>query len=246
LLAPDKNALLSSNVPIFQWYPVDDGFTYQIQIDDDSQFGSPAQDNVLAVGDLTYTAAALPEGTWYWRVRAITWVGAPGQWSQRWAFTVDITPSVSPLPTRPAYDAHVTNKQLRLEWEKVDDVDYYELQLDTSAAFLLPVIDVGRKNRYAPPTALAQSTYYWRVRAVDKAGNVSQWSAVQVFHLVAGNTALPTPVPTLAPVVPVPATGEKPGNTPPPPATEPPPISVEPVPVTPAKPPPVDSPPIRQ
>ena len=46
-------------------------------------------------------------------------------------------------------------------------------------------------------------TYYWRVRAIDKAGNISEWSDVWQFHLIASITTVEpveTPVPDSDPV----------------------------------------------
>jgi hypothetical protein len=76
----------------------------------------------------------------------------------------------------------------------------------TDPAFPLPGADVGKRNRYKLPSPLGQGMYYWRVRAVDRAGNVSLWSDTRVFHVVAGNTSLeiltpaPSPVPTGMPM----------------------------------------------
>jgi hypothetical protein len=230
-ITPANRTLTNDDTPMFGWEAVTDGFVYQIQIDDDKGFHTPDQDVTLGVGELAYLATELGEGTWYWRVRALNDVGAPGQWSARWALTVDITPPTIPVPIAPAEDARVTNPKLTLEWYKSDGADHYEVQLDINPAFPLPPIDVGRKTKYTPPTSLAQATYYWRVRAIDKAGNVSLWSDPRIFHLVAGNTIVttPTPLPTPVPTQPAPphkpvdgaATPEPPVITTPPPARSP-------------------------
>jgi hypothetical protein len=199
LAEPANRTLTNDNSPTFVWSAVIDGHTYQLQIDDDRKFGSPTVDETLDVGLLTYVADELPDGRYFWRVRAINSVGVPGRWSRSWRLTIDVTPPTIPILVGPADGTRVTNRKLTLEWEKSVGADRYELRLDTDPAFPLPPIDVGSRPKYRLPTTLAQATYHWQVRAVDKAGNVSGWSESRTFHLVAGNTSLETPVPTPVP-----------------------------------------------
>jgi hypothetical protein len=141
----------------------------------------------------------------------------------------------------------VTNPKLTLEWDASEGANRYEVQIDTDPLFSLPPIDAGKKTKYTPPTSLAQATYYWRVRAIDKAGNVSSWSDGQIFHLVAGNTVV-TPPPAAPPVLitPVPsqpAPPHKPDDAPP---TPEPPVMQTPPPEGPPQPgEPPDAPPTR-
>ena len=76
----------------------------------------------------------------------------------------------------------------------------YEIQIDPDPAFPLPIISAGSLTTYTPATPLSRGVYYWQVRAVDAAGNVSAWSETRSFVIVAGVTSplLPTqtPLPT--------------------------------------------------
>ncbi|MCJ7720077.1 MAG: hypothetical protein MUO36_01255 [Candidatus Hadarchaeum sp.] len=84
--------MISDNTPTFVWTSVSDpsGVTYQIQIDDNSDFGLP----VYSVVDLTAITHTLPDedalalGTYYWHVRAKDGAGNVGDWSEEWNFTV--------------------------------------------------------------------------------------------------------------------------------------------------------------
>jgi len=199
LSAPKNGTLTNDSTPTLLWKAALRGETYQVQIDDDRKFGSPAQDVTLAVGALTYTADALPDGAYFWRVRSLNAFDAPGPWSAVWRLEIDTTPPDAPALVTPEDTARVTNRKLKLEWGRVSDAARYEVQLDPDPAFPLPPVDTARRTTYRPPTTLAQNVYYWRVRAVDKAGNVSAWSAPRSFSLVAGNTALTEPLPTPTP-----------------------------------------------
>jgi hypothetical protein len=44
---------------------------------------------------------------------------------------------------------------------------------------------------YVPSSPLLYTTYYWRVRALDAAGNISAWSAVRSVQIVSPLTAVP-------------------------------------------------------
>lgn len=211
LLWPANRTIFNDNTPSFAWEPVTDGYTYQIQIDDDKQFGSPEQNAVGSVGELSYIATPLADGKYYWRVRALNSVGGPGKWSARWDFTLDTVAPDVPLMLAPVDGARVTNRKLRLEWGTVAGAHRYEIQLDTDVNFPEPVIDIGSQTNYQPPESLAQQVYYWRVRAFDAAGNVSAWSVYWTLNLVAGDTSLPVVIP-LPDTTPVPKPTENPAD----------------------------------
>lgn len=74
----------TDTTPEFTWsaVPVDTlggPFIYQIQIDDDPRFGSPAQDEF--VDGTSYSADEITPGRYYWRVRVVNALGVPTRWS---------------------------------------------------------------------------------------------------------------------------------------------------------------------
>jgi M6 family metalloprotease-like protein len=207
-LLPSNNTLTNTDEPVFYWQSIAGGHTYQIQIDNNSDFSSPEQDVVVGVGLLNYTASSLADGKYWWRVRAINNLNAPGAWSSLWLLTIDTAPPDAPALVAPLDAAAITNAKLVLTWGKVTDAARYELQLDLDPDFPLPAIDARLQTSYSPPTSLSRERYYWRVRAVDKAGNASGWSATWSFTLMAGITAPQTtpegevsgtPTPTVEP-----------------------------------------------
>lgn len=88
LLTPTNGSTTNDNTPYLQWsgvaYPT--ALTFQVQVDDNSNFSSP----VVSQGGLgtNYTTGTLPDGLYYWRVRAINSDGASGLWSATWNFRV--------------------------------------------------------------------------------------------------------------------------------------------------------------
>jgi hypothetical protein len=203
LSTPANKTLTNDNTPTFTWQAVLYGTSYQLQVDNNSDFSSPEQDVRLDTEPWSYVADALPDGKYYWRVRAFNADTAPGPWSAKWTLTIDTVAPPVPEPLAPIDDAASTNRMLRLTWSKVDGAAAYELQLDPTPSFPLPVISTGSRTSYTPPTPLSRGIYWWQVRALDKAGNPSAWSAPRAFEIVAGVTAPavepPTPLPTELP-----------------------------------------------
>ncbi len=183
-----NNALTSETAPTFAWMSAARGLYYQIQIASDTTFAYPIQNVTGGENILTYTALPLPDGKYYWRVRAYNIYDVPGAWSTVFNFTVDATPPDAPVLVAPLTDASVTNAKLKLSWTRVPDAVKYELLLDRTPSFTQPSILLGNVLTYTPLKPLSQGEYQWCVLAIDKAGNVSACSEVRTFTLVAGNT----------------------------------------------------------
>ena len=104
LVSPANNAILPLNQSItFSWNPVAGASTYQIQIDDSSNFSSP----VLSRTGITQTQTThtlTSEGTFWWRVRGRTASGTNGAWSTARSFVIrrltTPTATATPLQTR--------------------------------------------------------------------------------------------------------------------------------------------------
>jgi hypothetical protein len=81
--------LRPSTYPVFRWVAIADSVCYQIQLDNDRNFGSPEQTSTIVQGTV-YNAFPLRNGRYYWRVR----VGGnclgvtEGPWSQIAEFRV--------------------------------------------------------------------------------------------------------------------------------------------------------------
>jgi hypothetical protein len=84
LSSPPDGSSTSDTTPAFQWAPVHGATSYQIQLDDDADFSSRLIDTTTS--EASYTPdSALPLGTYYWRVKALSPSG-DSAWSPRWRF----------------------------------------------------------------------------------------------------------------------------------------------------------------
>jgi len=78
---------------------------------------------------------------------------------------------------------------LTFEWEEVDDPSgvIYVLEVGQSADFAGPMLRKENltQNSYSltEEEALKKGTYYWRIKAIDGAGNESEWAVEQLFKV---------------------------------------------------------------
>lgn len=179
-----------------------DTLSFQIQIDDSSNFGSPLVDytsSLAAQGSRSFTVGqavgggsyavgssgqSLSDGTYYWRVRATDNSSANSAYatanSGSAAFIVDtVAPSTPGLPstTSPTND----NTPL-LSWAGSTDsgsgVSSYNVQWSTVSNYAsYSLISTGNTSTsYAIPTSLSDGTWYFRVQANDAASNSSSFT----------------------------------------------------------------------
>jgi predicted phage tail protein len=183
LLSPGSGARTNDNTPSLDWSDVTDpsGVSYSLQVDNNSDFGSP-EVNVSGLAVSGYTTATLAEGTYCWRVKAIDGVANESPWSESWSFTVDTTAPLAPTLLSPGSGVRTNDNTPSLDWSDVTDPSgvSYSLQIDDNGDFSSPTIS---KEELAQSTytiaegeALSKGTYYWRVKAVDGVGNTAGWA----------------------------------------------------------------------
>jgi hypothetical protein len=103
VMLPNTGALLLNQDFRLAWYNVPFAQQYQLQIDDDAQFGSPDVDLVL---DEPYYTSAPVDGTYFWRTKAILEGGLESPFSPTAEFTV-VTLEPLELPEEPIEGAGV-------------------------------------------------------------------------------------------------------------------------------------------
>ena len=107
-------------------------------------------------------------------------------------FTMESTPPSAPRLLLPASGTKVSETP-QFTWERVTDPSgvTYTLQVATDSNFSNVVLSssgltdleyVVTEGEKLPPKK-KESPYYWRVKAVDKAANTSEWSAAGSFYM---------------------------------------------------------------
>ncbi len=188
LLFPTNGEYVNNSSPTLDWSDVDGATTYHLMVDNDSNFTSPlVNDPSLTVSQ--YSLSDLTDQVYYWKVRSKDGTNS-SPWSTPYSFTVDtVTPSFVTLTT-PDNNEGLAVDQPYFAWTGVYDPSgiYYTLSIDNDPDFSSPIYlmenmtDNWQEN-IENKISENFSPYYWRVGAIDNAGN-ENWSEWFTFTLI--------------------------------------------------------------
>ena len=120
----------------------------------------------------------LPAGTYYWNVVPVDSEGNKGTPSPvssfTWAWPSTTTTQVTDLMEAPEmYDP-------QFSWTAVPGATKYEVEVNSSVDFAVGskvcCSQLTTSTSLAPTVVFRDNTYYWRVRALDAAGNAGVWN----------------------------------------------------------------------
>jgi hypothetical protein len=200
LFSPENDSWTNDNTPTLDWQDVPGALEYMLLVDNDWDLNTPLVNSFVPVSEYTFTFE-LENGTYYWKVRA-----KAGEllspWSAVWQFTVgyDVTPPTSPRLLFPENGALLALADGRptFGWENSLDLEsdrvIYLLQVDNDPDFCSPIyVRSLRENEHKVENVLPQDNYYWRVRAIDGAGNENV-SPVFTFRLLVPPASCISPI----------------------------------------------------
>lgn len=180
--APAAGATVQA-LPSFTWKAVKGANQYEFQLAGDRRFGSIVLGTGRGKGSFrTRNTAAtvdktIPDGRYYWRVRAISAGGRAGKWASARAVTKAW--SAAPQLTEPADGATVSwpSDSLVLNWKPVGHATTYFVSIATDPGLSNLVVGDASKpvetqgTVYALKTTLAPGTYYWAITPLDAQGH---------------------------------------------------------------------------
>ena len=172
LVTPADNANVDTSSPKFSWKDVAGASSYDYLVWDEARGWLDS-----FTTQLSFTPATpLPNGTYYWKIRAKNNYGE-GPWSA--TRTLNINSSVLPAPTlaTPANNATLRGGDISFSWSSVVNAHKYNLQIADSSSFRSALVDTSiRVSQYV--VNLMEGEGYGRVRATDVALNSGPWSTV--------------------------------------------------------------------
>jgi hypothetical protein len=180
------------------------GYRYHIQIDRDLNFNSSYLIENLTLSDNGFSPAVdndqtLTDGTWYWRVEAISIAGAHSGYSTANTLVIDVTPPNNPQPLDPPNEgATKVTYHTPFHWSLVPDAVSYWIQLDLTPYYnstdIMTFTNIGRTSCITNVT-LDYGFWYWRVVGLDSAGNIGDLLAAQTDQFIVDtiNPSQPTP-----------------------------------------------------
>lgn len=156
--------------------PVAGARTYRLQVSGSEDFVPLLQD--LSLPDTRAQLDALPDGSYWIRVRALDANGIEGRDATRRI-------EIRALPAAPAVTSTTGTQSVAgtpgvLQWS--GQGARFHVQLATDEAFTSPLLDRNDLDAHALQAGdLAPGRYFWRVAALSGSGESGPWSAVQTL-----------------------------------------------------------------
>jgi hypothetical protein len=188
-------------LPAFGWSMVSGTDRYEFEIAADPGFNAPVlgsqYDHFFTKNTRATLTKVVPNGTYWWHVRAVAQDGSVSPWSGAQSFTRNW--ATSPELTAPADGSSITfpAEPFRLAWNPVAGAAKYSVSVATDPALgsLVgngqPVVTQATTFTLSSPLAPSQ-TYYWGITPLDAAGNPGSPSEVWSFTWEWPSTTTPS------------------------------------------------------
>jgi hypothetical protein len=204
LIYPEDFSYINDTTPRFEWsavYKNNEGtfssITYTLQYSKDNGFLT----DVITISDIPDNFYQLPESlalsdtSYFWKVQAVKESGDSSGYQSPFMFTVDTQPPEIPVLISPADDTLICDSTPTFEWSPTtyslksstfkNEIIFsapvrFTLQYSLDSEFTTQVtaVDSLVDNFYTVPDSQAlnpDTSYYWRVKAFDLAGNSSDF-----------------------------------------------------------------------
>jgi hypothetical protein len=181
---------VSNQAPVFSWNAVAGASYYEFRLSADAGFNShplgATYDDFKTKNTRAAVIKPLPDGDYWWRVRAVNATGTAGAWSQG-TFTKNWTDS--PTLTSPDDGATVTfPTPLVVNWDPVAYAVEYDLTIATDPALTTVVTELTGNSATSgtqfAPDQLKPGTYWWQVTPLDASGHTGTPSEIRSFTWV--------------------------------------------------------------
>lgn len=168
----------------FSWEPIFGVTAYVLQLDTNNF----SNEDTLVANEITPMTAitySLPkEGEYQWRVKGVNDT-AQTQWSNARTILYDATPPLPPVLWSPDSNQQVP-RPVRLQWRPATDANHYLVYVYRADSTIFDPNQFPQSVRdttYSFDGGSRREALLWRVRAVDRAGNTSEYSAWRRFIL---------------------------------------------------------------
>ncbi len=177
LTAPVQDAATNEVDIVFSWQSMLNADDYNFQLaSPDFSNNSFILANELLEG--TTVSKTLTEGEYLWRVRGQN-SSSISPFTER-RLTIDLTPPNAPTLTSPADGATVTMPVV-LNWIPDLDSERDTLYVYKDSLATISVLKAAMTNSQFSFNDSSANKYFWRLRTVDKAGNIGPYSSLRKF-----------------------------------------------------------------
>ena len=178
LISPVDGYITNASIVKLDWEDFSDAASYSLEIAN-PDFTTGTIDSISS-GSSSYNYSFANEGSYEWRVRAYDANGAPSLYSDTRSLEIDFT-----APTAPVADsAAVDTANVTLYWTdntSASDINFDSVYVAKDSLFTDIVQQSTSMIEEITFTGMDTSTYYWKVKSIDVAGNSSDDSNVKSF-----------------------------------------------------------------
>lgn len=172
LRSPANNFLTNKPLTTFQWNSLYGATQYRIEIDTNNFVNEDALVSDQTVPGQQINFSLPKDMSYQWRVRAKNDT-AQARWSAINQVTLDKTPPAKVTLTAPAGN-QIVNNPVSLQWQALAGAAKYKLYIlkaDSTSNFNQNFPVIVTNTSYAFSAATTGSRVYWKVSAIDAAGN---------------------------------------------------------------------------
>jgi predicted phage tail protein len=182
LLSPVNQAVNVSINPLLEWAKADGASSYEIELAGEPTFTTVLEQAMVEDTEFRPLTSLSYDGVLFWRVRAVNEAG-PGEWSLIRIFFTETDPSpgnvVLSTPPNGQFGVSITPQ---LAWLPAINAQAYEVQVSATGTFADVTFSqlTNDLSVVVDPALAYETTWFWRVRAVNQNGN-GAWSTVRIF-----------------------------------------------------------------
>jgi hypothetical protein len=182
---------VSFATPTFSWDRVEGADGYDIEVDNDPNFGTP-EFGTVTTAQTSYTPVnTLANGTYYWRVRARRYNNLANDWVETAPFTLSLPKPSGLTPNNPDL-AQAVNSAPTLCWNPIDvsvggvstlTAWKYKVQVRKGSATgpIYDSISATEQTCWTPTKGFEDGTYFWEVAMIEGCNNISEFSTPAQF-----------------------------------------------------------------
>jgi len=195
-MVPNIGMICQDNPVMFEWAPLPNVTSYQLQVSPNASFNSPEINN-NSIASNTFSAALNQSYTaYFWRVRANYTSGTTtctSEWSNSASFTTEVT---KPNLDQPVNNAKGIDFNVNFTWMPENGSASYTFQLAETPSFGTITQEVINHNDSQLMVQLTEDynkVYYWRVKASSADLCESNWSDTFTFKTRFADVTLDEP-----------------------------------------------------
>ena len=165
---------------IFEWLPVDSAKKYRLQISSNKNFDDASLlfNSIVDSSGLSVPNFKLAH-TYFWRISALNSKGDSSDWSKIIQLQIRLA---TPEVIFPKDSSNNVDTVVNFSWSKVDSAVNYRLVVSTDTSFTKLLTDTVISSTQISLTKFEHYTrYYWRLLALNRVLNFSNWTAARTF-----------------------------------------------------------------